>query len=626
MAAVNVERNRDLAWVTVDYPPVNATATAVRLGLMQAVAEVQGARLAILRCAGRTFIAGGDMTEFDHAPEEPHLPDVVASIEESTTPWLALLHGTVLGGGWELAMGCAWRVAAPGTKFGLPEVNVGLIPGAGGTQRAPRLIGFDAAVDMACRGKILDADEMLVLGGIDAIADDLDAVPSGWDHPRPRAISQRNVQIKAPESLRTELAKKAKGQQSPLHCLDSLKWATLPFAEGQPKERALHLDLRASAESKALRHVFFAERSTLKPDVIKGFQGPEIAQVAVMGGGLMGTGIAMTSLLAGLRVDLIEASADGAQRAEDRLAKLIDGAEARGKIRDRAEVESRIEVRQELTAPPDLVIEAIFEDLDAKRALFADIAAKVPATTLLATNTSYLDPSEIFEGVPHLERCLGLHFFAPAHVMKLLEVVRGPHTSAETLARAFGFAKRLRKIPVLSGICDGFIGNRMLARYRTAAEGLLAQGNTPAEIDAAMKSFGYAMGPFAAQDMSGLQIAYANRRRQCAAPTISDRFVEMGREGQRAGKGWYRYENGRTPLPDPETSDIIAGFARDHGIAANPLPQGAIAQALISELAAEGDVILAEGIAQSTAAIDLVQIHGFGFPRWCGGPMHFSGR
>ena len=636
MSVVTVERRGDLAWVRVNNPPVNATSTAVRRGLLDAVARVQGARLALLICEGTTFVAGGDMSEFDAPPQEPHLPDVVTAIEASETPFVAVLHGNVLGGGLEIAMGCAWRIAAPGTRLGLPEVNVGLVPGAGGTQRAPRLFGWDAAVDMACSGKSIAAEEALRLGAIDAIESDPEAAAQALAAPRPQPVSQRVVT--APdatwiENQRAAITKAARGRKAPLHNLDALLWAAEPFAEGQPKERALHLDLRASDESRALRHAFFAERAVAKPADIKGGTPRDIRTIAVVGGGLMGAGIAGACLSAGLTVTIIERNEDAAIAAQDRVAGLVAGALKRGKI-DQAKHDAQLaafsaRVGYDAAATADLAIEAVFEDVAVKQAVFAELAAVMAPDAILATNTSYLDPREIFAGIDTPARCLGLHFFSPAHIMKLLEVVKLPETSQDTLATAFALAKRLRKVAVLSGICDGFIGNRMLAAYRRAAEYMLADGALPGQIDAAMRAFGMAMGPFEAQDMGGLQIAEANRRRQDATRpateryvTIADQLCAAGRLGMRTGKGWYSYAEGsRTPIEDPDVTEIITRYAQDNGITRRTYTQDEIQAQLLAVLANEGARIVEEGIAESDAAVDVVKLHGYGFPRWRGGPM-----
>lgn len=641
-APVTVRKDRDIAWVTIDSPPVNATSQAVRAGLESAVEAVKGARLAVLTCAGKTFVAGGDMSEFDGPALLPHLPDVVQMIEDSEVPFLALMHGTVLGGGLEIAMGCAWRFAAPGTKFGLPEVNVGIIPGAGGTQRAPRLVGMSAAIEMACKGRMYVAEEMLALGGLDRIVDDLEAAARSLAAnlpERPVAVSQRDcaaLDADALKGARAEIAKRAKGQQAPLLNLEALQWAALPFAKGQPLERARHLEMRAGAESRALRHAFFAERQVMKPKAIEGATPREIAHVAVVGGGLMGAGIAASCLSAGLRVTLIERSAEEASAAQGRVEGLVAGALKRGKItQDQYDAQMTAFAAADNYAAAsgvDLAVEAVFEDLTVKQAVFADLAKHVSMDAILATNTSYLDPQQIFADIPNKARCLGLHFFSPAHVMKLVEVVNTPETDADVLATGFQLSKRLRKIAVLSGICDGFIGNRMLSAYRREAEYLLADGALPYEVDAAMRGFGMPMGPFELQDLTGLQIAWANRKRQADTrdpaeryERIADTLCEMGRLGQRSGKGWYTYAEGsRRPERDAEVDALIVEYSAKRGITRRNYTEQDIRDRLLAVYANEGARIVEEGIAEDFAAVDMVKLHGYGFPRWRGGPMHYA--
>ncbi|MEQ9695379.1 FAD-dependent oxidoreductase [Shimia sp. SDUM112013] len=639
---VTVTHQDDVAWVEINNPPVNATSTAVRQGLADAVQAVQGARVAVLTCAGRTFVAGGDMSEFDAPPVEPHLPDVVQMIEDSPVPFIAAMHGNVLGGGFEIAMGCAWRIAVAGTGFGLPEVNVGLIPGAGGTQRLPRLIGMDAAIDIACSGKIIKADEMLALGGIDIVAEDLNSAVAAFVASlpeRPVGVSARAVPAfdsALIDTKRTALVKRAKGQQSPLENLTALQWALAPFAEGQPKERARHLELRQSAESRALRHAFFAERVVAKPDAIKGAEPRQIDSLVVVGGGLMGAGIATSALNSGLSVTLIERDAEAAATAETRVHGLLEGAVKRGKMTAEAFEARKAAFRAAsdyaAAASAPLAIEAVFEDVDVKREVFQKLSAVMDKNAILATNTSYLDPMLIFGGIENQSRCLGLHFFSPAHIMKLLEIVKTPHTSAEVLATGFALGKRLRKVSVLSGICDGFIGNRILAAYRRAADYLLADGALPYQVDAAMRKVGVPMGPYEMQDLTGLQIAWANRKRQAATRdpkeryvTIADQLCEMDRLGQRTGKGWYRYEEGnRTPQRDPEVEDLIVKYSADHGIIRRDFSDEDISGRLLAVMANEGAQIVAEGIAERPADVDMVKIHGYGFPRWRGGPMQYA--
>ncbi len=642
---VSVRIDGSIARVVIDNPPVNATSAAVRGGLERAVAEVAaaGARVAILSCAGKTFIAGGDISEFDKPPVLPHLPGVVTLIEDSQVPFIAALHGTVLGGGFEVAMACAWRVAAAGTRFGLPEVNIGLVPGAGGSQRLPRLIGVEASVGIACRGHMVTAEKLLALGGLDRLGADhlaeAEALAASLP-PRPEKTRLRPVPP-VPEgffdSARAALAKEAKGQKSPVENLRALEWAaTLPFEQGQPKERALHLDLRAGDESRALRHVFFAERAVAKPAAIKGARSREVAHVAVVGGGLMGAGIAMSALTAGLRVTLVERDAEAVETARRNVTGLVDGAVKRGKLSTggRTETLGRIAFTADYAdaAPCDLAVEAVFEDMGVKQQVFARLAGAMRADAILATNTSYLDPREIFAGLPGPERMLGLHFFSPAHVMKLLEIVRTPDTSAEVLATGFTLGKRMGKIGVLSGICDGFIGNRILANYRRAADYLLADGALPHEVDAAMRGFGMPMGPYELQDLTGLQISWANRKRQAATRDpaeryipVADRLCEMERFGQRSGKGWYRYAEGsRAPERDPEVEEMIRAWSAEEGAGRRSFAPGEIQDRLIAVMVNEGARIVEEGIAERPLDVDMVKIHGYGFPRWRGGPMHYA--
>jgi len=634
---VTVQKADGIAWVTIDNPPVNATTTEVRAGLLRAVDAVQDCDSAVLACAGKTFVAGGDMSEFDSPPQEPHLPDVVNAIEASGTPFVAALHGNVLGGGFEIAMACAYRVAAPGTRFGLPEVNLGLIPGAGGTQRAPRLLGWQMAVEMAALGQMKSAEELLAAGGIDLITENVaTALPRllGQGH-----VPVSTVTVEAPRSfepLESLALKAAKGRQSPLHNIEALKWATEPFDVGQPKERALHLKLRQSEESRALRHVFFAERRVAKPGLLSGVSAKPVREIVIVGGGLMGSGIATACLMAGYCVTLIERDSAAADAARTTITSQLQGAVKRGKLT--AEFSETILGALTTTdtytkaSGADLAIEAVFEDLDAKRDVFQSLAEVARGDTLLATNTSYLNPEDIFADLSNPERCLGMHFFSPAHIMKLVEVIQTRHSSAETLATGFDVARRLRKTPVISGICDGFIGNRVLASYRRAAEYLLADGALPQDVDAAMRAFGMSMGPFEAQDMAGLQIAEANRRRQDAARPPNQRYVPIadqlcaaGRYGVRTGAGWYCYgEGGRTPQPDNIVATMIADYAAKAGITRRQITAEQIQAQLLATMANEGARIVEEGIAAEDAVVDVVKIAGYGFPRWRGGPMHWA--
>lgn len=639
MTAVSIEIKEDIAWVTIQNPPVNATSLAVRKGLLDAVTKVQGCKLAVLKCEGRTFIAGGDMTEFDKPAEEPHLPDVLDAIENSKTPFLAFMHGTVLGGGFETAMACAYRYAKPGTRFGLPEVNVGLIPGAGGTQRAPRLLGWDNAIKMACLGQMMSAEDLLKIGGIDAITDDVDQPLTTLSEKRPRSVSQRSIETLPEEKWQEYQAlieKRSRGQNAPTHNLEALKWAVEPYSEGQRKERALHLHLRQSEQSKALRHIFFAERAASSPQKLKGVKPKSFQKVVIVGGGLMGSGIAAACLNADYQVAIIEQSKDAARSAQNNVEKILQGGFERGKISEE-ELAKRKEAfsthdNYEIATDADLAIEAVFEDMDAKRAVFEKLQDVMQQDAILATNTSYLDPENIFEAIENKGRCVGLHFFSPAHIMKLLEVVELPVTSNETLATAFQLAKKLRKMPVISRICDGFIGNRILAAYRRAAEYLLADGAYPQEVDAAMREFGMAMGPFETQDLSGLQIGYANRRRQDSNRskneryiTIADQLFEQDRLGRKSAKGWYAYnENSKGPIVDEAVTRLIDDYRKQNALTPISFSKEDIQNLLMAAMVNEGARIVEEGIAENSASIDVVKVHGYGFPRYRGGPMQWS--
>lgn len=639
MTAVSIEIKEDIAWVTIHNPPVNATSLSVRSGLLDAVDKVQGCKLAVLKCEGRTFIAGGDMTEFDRPPEEPHLPDVLDAIEQSETPFLAFMHGTVLGGGFETAMACTYRCAAPGTRFGLPEVNVGLIPGAGGTQRAPRLMGWGAAIKMACLGQIMSAEELLEMGAIDLISDDIEQAISDISYERPVAVSQRTIENLSKQEWQEHsefIKKRARGQNAPMHNFDALQWATEAYSIGQPKERALHLELRQSDQSKALRHIFFAERATSSPQKLKDITPQPIRHIAIVGGGLMGSGIAAACLSAGFQVSIIEQNNEAASAAQKTVEQILQGGFERGKI-SKAQLAERKEAfsahdNYDVAANADLAIEAVFEDLNSKRDVFAKLQGVMKEAALLATNTSYLNPESIFAKIENKARCVGLHFFSPAHIMKLLEVVELPTTSEETLATAFMLAKKLKKMPVISGICDGFIGNRMLAAYRRAAEYLLADGAYPHEIDAAMRDFGMAMGPFETQDLSGLQIGYANRRRLDATRhkneryiTIADQLFELNRLGRKSAKGWYAYdENSKAPMVDDEVANIIDDYRKQNSIIPKQFSQKDIKNVLMAAMVNEGALIVEEGIAENAASVDVVKVHGYGFPRHRGGPMQWA--
>ncbi|WP_417807176.1 3-hydroxyacyl-CoA dehydrogenase NAD-binding domain-containing protein [Thioclava sp.] len=641
---VSIRPQGDIAIVTLDNPPVNAISAAVRKALWQAVEEIDAdptLRAAILICEGRTFIAGADVREFGQTPEPPHLPDLVDHLEAARVPWIAAIHGAALGGGFEIAMGCRFRVAVPQAKIGLPEVTLGIIPGASGTVRTPRLAGVEVAVDLVTSGKPMAAPKAREHGLIDAVIEgDLEAgaiafAKAALAKPLPAPISERPVAAMddAFWEAKRKLAEK-QGHRAPLEALAAIRRATeLPFTEAMAAERESFLALRSSDEAAALRAVFFAERAAPRPDTLRDVSPRKLAQVGVVGGGTMGAGIAAALRSAGLPVVLIERDDQALARGIDTLAKTFAGAIKRGKLTE----EARDALMAGVTGATDyaalsecdLVIEAVFEELSVKRQVFENLITHCRRDAILATNTSYIDPREIFAGLPGAERFIGLHFFSPAQIMKLLEIVPLPETAPEVLATAFALAKQLNKIPVRAGICEGFIGNRILKRYRAEAETLVRDGVPIAQIDAAMRGYGFRMGPFEAQDLGGLDIAYLQREGaramgQDVPETLGDILVGAGRKGQKTGGGWYDYSQGdRTPQPSTRVAELLAGhIAKD----APNLEDAQIAAQLIAAMAAEGEAILDEGIADKASDIDLVEIHGYGFPRWKGGPMFASGK
>lgn len=640
---VSIDRDAEVAVVTVDNPPVNALGQSLRQALWDAVDTLDGdpaIRAVVLICAGRTFIAGADVTEFGKPPVPPHLPDLVDRLEQAQKPWVAAIHGSALGGGFEVAMGCRFRVALDSASVGLPEVTLGIVPGASGTTRTPRLAGVEASVDLVTTGRPVKAPKALSLGLVDAVVSgDLRTAAvafarSALTRPLPLPVSARPVT--SPDAAwwddqRKAIARRARGEVAPLRALDCLRMAAeRPFAKAMAHERATFLELRASDQAAALRHIFFAERGALRPAHLADARPREIRSAAVIGGGTMGAGIAAALREADLPVVLIERDAEAVERGLSNLRAIFDGAVKRGKLTE-VEVKARIDgviadSDYALLADTDLVIEAVFEDLAVKRAVFAKLGQTCRADAVLATNTSYLDPRLIAEGLPNPDRFIGLHFFSPANVMKLLEIVPTPTTSQDTLATGFALARSLGKIPVQAGICEGFIGNRILKRYRAEAETLVRQGTPIAAVDAAMRAYGFAMGPFESQDLGGLDIAYLQREGARAAgqvvpETLGDILVRAGRKGQKTGGGWYDYAPGdRTPEPSGATASLLASRITPGPI----LTPDEIATRLTAAMAEEGRKILAEGIAMKPSDIDLVEVHGYGYPRWRGGPMFAS--
>ncbi|SHG93577.1 3-hydroxyacyl-CoA dehydrogenase NAD-binding domain-containing protein [Marivita hallyeonensis] len=643
---VDIARQGDLAIVTIDNPPVNATSQAVRQVLSDAVRQTSSdpdVRAVVLRCAGRTFVAGGDVTEFDKPPVPPHLPDVIAAIEDADKPWIAALHGSVLGGGLELAMGCHARIGAPATKLGLPEVSLGLIPGAGGTVRLPRLVEADLALDMVATGKPISAERALKAGLIDRIAegDLLDAAKElarRTTAPR-RTLSRPARPPKDPNAFAAEAATlraRARGQNSPVAAVAAIERALeLPADAALAAERQDFLELKADPQSKALRRMFFAERQTLKDDPRAAGTARPLAHIGVVGGGTMGAGIAAAALLSGLSVTMVERDADALAAGQGRVGDILDGSLKRGKISPKRHAEIQAvfagSVDYAALSDADLVIEAVFEDIQVKTTVFKALDSATRPDAVLATNTSYLDVGQIASAVSDPSRVIGLHFFSPAHIMKLLELVVPDRASPDAVATGAALGKRLGKITVLSGVCDGFIGNRIMSAYRREADYMIEDGALPADVDKAMRDFGFPIGVFEMQDLAGLDIAWAMRKRRAATRDpneryieIADRLCEQGRLGRKTGKGWYRY-SGKTAEVDPEVTALIEAESARKGIVRKPLSDDAIMARILTVMQTEGRAILSEGIAAKSSDIDVVMVNGYGFPRWRGGPMFMAG-
>lgn len=633
--------------ITIDNPPVNAFAHAVRKGLDDAVrgAIDDDTGILLITCAGRTFVAGADISEFDKPPEDPWLPEVLDNIENSPKPVVTAVHGTALGGGFELVLASHYRCALASARVGLPEVHLGLLPGAGGTQRTPRLAGVEAALELMTTGRPIIAAKAQALGLIDEVFDaDLEASAIAWCESLlaagkgPVRVSDRTVPATDPavfDTARKTLAKRARGQLAPQKIVDCVEAATkLPYPEGAVFERERFAECMASPQSAAMRHLFFAERDAAKVrGLAKDTPVRDIRSVGVIGAGTMGGGIAMSCANAGIPVRLLEVDAEALARGfgviEGNYAKSV--AKGRMSEEEAAARRARIEGTTDYSAlaDVDLVIEAVFEDPELKKTIFTTLDGVLKPGAILATNTSYQDVDAIAAVTGRPEDCLGLHFFSPANVMKLLEVVRGEKTSDEVLATALGFAKAIRKVPVVARVCYGFIGNRMFNPYIREAQKLLLEGALPETVDAALYEFGMAMGPIAVSDLAGLDVGYKARMALPAAErgddapfTVADALVAEGRLGQKTGAGFYTYDpETRRALPDPAVTALIEKASADLGIERRNIDAGEIVERCVFALVNEGLRILDEGIAQRPGDIDIVYLYGYGFPAHRGGPM-----
>jgi len=646
---VTIQRNGVVSVITIDNPPVNALSQSVREGLMRCLDEAisdSDSRSIVIQCAGRTFIAGADIHEFGKPPEEPYLPDAVSAIEASDKPVLAAIHGTALGGGFEVALGCHYRIATADAKVGMPEVKLGLLPGASGTQRLPRLIGVDKALDMMLSGNPISANAALEAGAIDKVAtgEDFQSTAVGYAEELidagPRRI--RDMDVEPVDSAlfdarRKKIAAKTRGLISPEKIIQSVELATqVDFDEGCEAERELFIECKASPQSSGLRHAFFAERAVSKvPGIAKDSPIVEINSVAVIGAGTMGAGIGYGILNAGCELVLIDNNDEGLQRGHDTIEDLYQTGVARGKVSD-AQMEqglSRFRTSQNYddVGAVDLVIEAVFENMAVKKEVFGKLDAVCKQGAILATNTSTLNVDEIAAATRRPEDVIGLHFFSPAHIMRLLEIVRGSDTSKEVIASSLNFAKRLGKIGVVVGNCFGFVGNRMLYGYGRENQRLLLEGAAPEYIDKVLFDWGMAMGPNAVGDLAGLDVGYKVRQERTDLPDdptfyrVANMLAEQGRFGQKTGKGMYIYEKGsRTPVPDPEVQEMINREAKRLGIEQREISEEEIIERCIYGLIVEGARILEDGIATRASDIDVIWINGYGFPRHRGGPMHYA--
>jgi 3-hydroxyacyl-CoA dehydrogenase len=642
----------DVGILTVENPPVNALGHAVRAGLLGALGRARDdvtVRALVLHGGAGTFSAGADLHEViaGTAREAPSAAELESLIEGLAKPVVAAIEGACLGGGLELALACHARIASPGATLGLPEVKLGLIPGSGGTLRLTRLAGPEAALEAITSGAPFTGQRALELGVVDGLAAEplaaaLEAAAALARADAPLRVTSeltaRTARV-SPElfaAFRAKLAARTRGQIAPLRAVDAIEAATMrPAPEALRLEREYADECRDSAPRRALTHLFFAERAARRvPDLPPGVTPRPIERAAVIGAGTMGGGIAMTFANAGIPVALLELSGEALARGLALVDKNYQASVARGSLdaARAAEARARITGVTDYAAlgQADLIVEAVYEDLEVKREVFARLDRVAAPQAILATNTSSLDVDAIAAATARPAQVVGTHFFSPAHVMRLMENVRGRASSPETLATVMALARRLGKVAVLAGNCDGFIGNRMLMYYGAEAEFLLEEGATPAQIDRVIEEFGFAMGPLAVRDLAGNDVGFAIRKRRRLPADerwspILERLVGAGRLGQKSGRGYYRYE-GRRRLPDPEVSALIEAVSRELGITRRDIPDEEILARLLHPLVNEGARLIEEGIAQRSGDVDLVYVYGYGFPAWRGGPMYWGRR
>ncbi len=656
MAEVTSEQRGRVRVLFLDNPPVNGLGFDLRTGLMAGIEAAMAdddVDAVVIAGAGRMFSGGADITEFNtpKSSAEPFLTQVITAIETSSKPVVAAIHGVSAGGGLELPLGCHYRIAAKGTRLGLPEVNLGILPGAGGTQRMPRLTGVEAALQLIVSGDLVPAEKALALGFVDEVTDGdvVDAgvaagerLAAGGELRRSSEVEDKIAGARGKpeifEAFKKSIARKARGYEAPYACIESIENAVnMPFDEGLAAEREIFKRCVSSVQSKALRHAFFAEREAQKiPDVPKDTPKTDVTSAGVIGAGTMGGGIAMNFVNAGIPVTIVEAEQENLDRGLGVIEKNYANTVSKGRLSQDA-MDTRMGLITGTTdmnhlAQAEVVIEAVFENMDLKKEIFGALDKICKPGAILASNTSTLDMDEIASATSRPEAVLGTHFFSPANVMKLLENVRAEKTSPETIATVMAMTKKIGKVGVLVGVCDGFVGNRMLYAYSRQAGFLIEEGALPQDVDKVIFDFGFPMGPFAMGDLAGLDVGWRIRQEQEAtrpkdlrySPT-ADRVCEMGRFGQKTSAGWYRYEDGsRTPVPDPEIEALILSVSEELGIERRAVSDEEILQRCMYPLINEGAKILEEGLAMRASDIDVVWLYGYGFPRYRGGPMFYA--
>jgi len=641
-----------VAVITLDNPPVNGLGHGLRSGIVAGLdraAADPAVKAVVLLGAGKGFSGGADIKEFDspRALAEPSLHAVIRAVEQCSKPVVAAIHGVAMGGGLELALGCHYRVAVAGAQVALPEVKLGLLPGAGGTQRLPRVVGIEAALDMIVTGAAVPSEKLAGTRLFDALLEG-DLLEGAVDfagrvadaRPLPLVRDQPLTDPRAPAligSRRGAVLAAARDYPAPVKCVEAVEVATTrPFEEGLAWERAAFLALLQTPASRALRHAFFAERAASRiPDVPEETPTRPISSAAVVGAGTMGGGIAMNFLNAGIPVTVLEATREALDKGLAVIRRNYEGSARKGKL-----TAAQVEERMALLRPTldhadlgqaDIVVEAVFEDMAVKEQVFRRLDEVMKPGAILATNTSTLDVDRIASFTRRPADVVGTHFFSPANVMKLLEIVRGKATAKDVLATVMALSRKLKKTGVVSGVCDGFIGNRMLHRYLDQCLALLAEGALPQQVDRALERWGFAMGPFRVSDLAGNDVGWYVRKRHYAEhpgeprQVIADAICELGRFGQKTGAGWYRYEAGqRDPIPDPVVEELVLAGSRQLGMTRREIDDQEIVERCVYALVNEGARILEEGIAQRASDVDLVYLAGYGFPVFRGGPMRFA--